>query len=386
MNQVSHPSQAHAGQGKAGQHAGKTPDVKHDPVQNTGTVKGEASSLESTGILPEGAAAQMQQASSAPDKTTTENPPASEEAPAVEVIVKAAAPAPHAAMHDLNVSVLVTLDLTDSRMHELKAPLSRVEIDGQEVNLYNPFRKAGKKDDPKPAAEGIVRSMLSGLLDVTEQINNSRIMILGRESEIHANLRNAIDATRNQIIGLIPGTPDTTVATLTMADGETEEEITLSVSDIVKVSSWINSPKSSDEGTEVIAAHNAVININVTSGLIYDSTERAKQIAQIENILRLIQTKREDQSTNLLLAVLIDPATLAEQPMRELLDSLLDEMGFSLYTRHELHKCDAADWLPQSKAAVDRDLLTPTGDMLLVRLLGEDEEEEGEGGEAGGAE
>lgn len=365
MNVVNHPTEAQAGNAA--------------PVAHVGNVD--------SGIVPEGSAELMQQASSAPDKVLTANPPVVAEADTAtaEASVNSTVPVPHAAMHELSVSVMVTLNLTDPRMHDLKSELSSVTVAGQQVNLYNPLRKGGKKGEANPAPEGIVRVALNKLLNITDAINSNRILMVGQESEINANLRNAIDATRNQIMALIPGAPNTVVATLASEDSEDTTE--LRISDIVKVSSWINSPQPEPGTAEVIASHNAIINLTVASGLLYDTQEPAKQIAQIENILRMVQAKREDSSTSILLAVNLDPSNLSDSATRELLDSLLDELGFALYTRNELNRLDAADWLPQSVEAVNNDMLAPTGDLLLVRLLADEEEGEGDDqGDAGAAE
>lgn len=361
MNVVNHPTEVQAGSAATVAHIGNV----------------------DSGIVPEGSAELMQQASSAPDKILTANPPeAASDTATAEAAVNSTVPVTHAAMHELSVSVMVTLNMTDPRMHDLKSELSSVTVAGQQVNLYNPLRKGGKKSEANPAPEGIVRVALNKLLNITDAINSNRILMVGQESEINANLRNAIDATRNQIVALIPGAPNAVVATLATED---EEAIELRVSDIVKVSSWINSPQPEAGTADVIASHNAIINLTVASGMLYDTQEPAKQIAQIENILRMVQAKREDSSTSILLAVNLDPSSLSDAATRELLDSLLDELGFALYTRNELNRLDAADWLPQTIEAVNNDMLAPTGDLLLVRLLADEEEGEGEDGDDAGA-
>lgn len=359
------------------------------PAASTNTTVAEGSGLDTGGLVKESSMEQQQMhANTEPPVAHTSTTTAPEAThPGAPVMVQEkqvpVGPLGHSAFHNIALTAMFTLNLTDARMYDLKSQLSRVDLDGQEVNLYSPFRKAGKASDPKAAAGGIVRFALEEMLDVTDTINTSRVVFLGKDSEVRANLKAAIDTTRSQIEALFPATSDTVVAEIVNLDTEQEEleeaePIQILLKDIIRVSSWINSPQTSGPVGEVetVAVHNAVINFIVTPGALYDATERVKFINQVENVLTMMTNSREDSATNLLLAINIDPQQLEDQAIRELIDSLLATEGFILYTRNELHKLNVSDWLPQSKAAVDRDLLTGNGDLLLVRLLGADEEED----------
>lgn len=343
------------------------------PVQNV---------TEHTNLVPEGAMEQMQQ-----DAANT--PPAAATAPAPTVypeVTTAPVAKTQAAFHNIAMTVMFTLDMTNFEyMPGLKNALSRVPLDGQEFNLYSPFRKAGKKAETNPAAEGVIRYALSGVLDITDTINNSRVMVVGPASEIDASLKSAIDTTRNQITNLFPADFETTIAEI--RDEENRQTVQLQLKDIVNVRSWTNSSNETEAGqNETIASHNAVINITVNAGMLYDAEERTKYINQIEKVLQLVNNNREEANTTLLLAVNLDSASLSDPAMRELLDALLTTEEFILYTRNELHKLEVSDFLPQSKESVDRDLLTPNGDLLLIRLLTADEDEAESADDATGVE
>jgi hypothetical protein len=382
MNQVNHPKTHTVAPGAiSGKTNGNAQQQAAAESQTTTAVLDNSS-----GIVPEGQAELMQQASAATDKPEVTQPPQTELT--VQVVEKPAAVVntPHASMHSLNANIMFTLNLTDSRMHGLKAQLSRVNLDGQELNLYSPFRKAGKKTETNPAAEGIVRSVLNAALDITDSINNSRLMYLGKSSEVLATFRNSLDTLRASVANALPD--ENTVVT-TLIDEESEQEIPLLLKDIISVRSWLHSPSAGpDSAPEAIGSHNAVLNFTVAPGMLYDAEEPVKYIGQVENILKLVTEKRgEEGSTNMLLAVVMDAASVADAATRDLIGQLIEEEGFVLYTRNELHGLDISDWLPQSKTSVDRDLLVPNGDLLFVRLLGEeDEAEDGDDAGAGAAE
>lgn len=323
-----------------------------------------------TNLVPEGAAEQMQRdAITAPPVNTTY------QQVETQAVVQEEAPQISAAFHSIAMTVLFTLDLTNfGYMTGLKNKLSRVALEGQEFNLYSPFRKAGKKAEPNPAAEGIVRYALSGLLDLTDTINNSRVVFVGPQSDINVHLQKSIDTARKQIVNLFPSNFETVVAEI--QNEEERQTIQLQLKDAVNVRSWINSSvEDAEEGEEAIAVHNAVINITVNAGMLYDTEDRIKYINQVAKILQLVVDNREESNTTLLLAVNMDSSSLSDQSMRELLDGLLSSEEFVLYTRQEMHRLDVSDFLPETVEAVDKELLSPNGDLLLIHLLTQDEDE-----------
>ncbi len=319
-------------------------------------------------IKPESEAVMAEAAAVAEEKLVEEQPKVVETSP----------------FHQLTAALMVTLDLSQNFMVGHKKLLSEMQVGDNLYNLYSPMKKAGKKDKPTPP--GILRDSFDDILDVTDAINSSKIMILGKKSDILPQINTSIQKVVGQISHMLPLTQDALVTTLVDAaeeEGEEPNERDIHFSDLVRVTGWVNSPMFEGEVHEIeaIAEHNAVINLTVNAGALYDAEEQMKYISQIDTLLGLFASKRgEAASTMMLLSVLINPSDLAEQPARDLLDTLLTEGGYTLYTRSELLEGNAANWLPTTKASVDRDLLTKNGEMLLIRLIGSDDEEEGEAG------
>jgi len=293
--------------------------------------------------------------------------------PPVEVEREApVAKAERSIYHKMEISVLVSLDLTRPFMLGRKKSLSTVRVDGvaEPLNLYSPFRAAAKAKGDKPAVlPGIVRSVLESMLDVTDEVNGNRIMVLGKESEVVAALSKAVKGTRSQFEKLLPVEADTIVATALNED--TGEQLDITFDKIVRVGSWLNS--SMADG--LVGEHNAVMSLTVNSGIVYDSEERFKAIMQVESVLERTLAKRDGGETQLLMAVLLDPANLIDPDMRELLDALITVGKYELYTRNELNRLNIANWLPLSKAEVGRELLVETSEIMLLKLIGDDEED-----------
>lgn len=278
--------------------------------------------------------------------------------------------------NSLTATLMVTLDLSQDFMVGLKKPLSAVDDgNGALHNLYAPFRRGGKPvANITPSPEGVLRGVLSEIFDITDKINDSKIMFVGEEAQIKSKLANVISRTRRQLENLLPIACDAVVAELAPEDPDADEEEDgqeITFGDLVKISSWVNSPQTTGLPHEVdlIAAHNAVINITVNVGALYDAEEKVKYLGQVESSLRMLHTKRENVgSTALVFGVLLNPADLSSAEVRDFLDTLLTDKGYELFSRNQLHDC-VIGWLPATKVEVDYELLSRRGDLLLAKLL-----------------
>jgi hypothetical protein len=282
---------------------------------------------------------------------------------------------PQAAFHNIQVTAMLTLDLTNFEfMTGLKGSLSRVDLGGNQLNLYSPFRKAGKKTETKPAAGGVMRHVLPGMLDLSDAVNNSRVMVVGGAADVQTHIDNAIEVTKKQIVNLFPVAPETVVASF--VDTEAQQTIQMQLSDIVNIRSWTNSSAANTEEENIpFEIHNAVINATINAGSLYDAENRVTEIHRIIKTMEMIVAKREESNTTIVLAIAMDASTLADAAVREMLDSLLTEEDFALYSRQELLRLDDNDFLPQTRESVENDLLVEKADILLMRILTQDEEE-----------
>jgi hypothetical protein len=300
------------------------------------------------------------------------------------------------------VSAMFTLNLGDDRFFDTKSELSAVTIDDGVYNLYSPFRKAGKKvSETEAPAEGVLRSSIDALLDITDEVNNSKIMLLGLPEDAKPVLEAAIAGTCATVQALFPMKPNVTIFDIIEEDEEESEEEEedddeeeeedeatgdpiqvstpeladqLKFKDIIDVRSWINSP--TEAGAEDV--HNVMIDFVINAGAFYDATERTKYLKQVETVLGLIDAQRPEGKTNLLLAVNLSSSQLSDAGVREFLGVLLDDEGYILYTRAELHKWGDSDWLPSKSSDIDDKLLSGDSDLLLVKQLSSDTEEPAE--------
>lgn len=324
----------------------------------------------SEGIVAESAMEQMQY-----DANT--EPPAAKTAQPESVVESAPVKKQSAAFHHLATTLLITLDLTNfGHMTNLKSVLSRAKLDGQEFNMYSPFRKAGKKTEVNPSAEGVVRYALSDILDMTDTVNNSRLMILGSDEEVENKIRGSVETMCNQIVNLFPANMDHVVASL--LDEENERTLQLQVKDLVNVRSWVNfsADVATEEGGSLIGIHNAVIHVTVNAGMLYDTEDRLKYIGQVEKLIQMMVEKREEANTTILFGLMLESSTLSDASMRATFDAMLAGDEYILYSAKEMHKLETSDFMPQTHEEIDTKVLTPNGDMVLFRLLTDSGDEE----------
>lgn len=332
-------------------------------VNHTSTVSGNTSDL-----VPESEMLQQQQDAAGETKT----PIAAHVAP----LSPAVKPQP-SIFHKLELSVLVSLDLTKPYMIGRKKALSAVRASGDAspINLYSPFRAAAKEKEGKPAVlEGVVRSILNDMLDVTDEVNSARIMMLGKQNEIAVQLTKSVKDARSKFEALLPFQSDDVVMVGAVTSPEdTVEPLDVTFGNVVRIGSWVNSQIAATEDSAVLAQHNGVITVTVSSAIVYDSEEKFKAISQVESVLERLLEKREGGETQVLFSILLDPASLSDPDYRELLGTLIEVGGFELYTRRELESCKMADWLPTTKAEVSRELLVEGSELMLLKLIGGEE-------------
>jgi hypothetical protein len=117
---------------------------------------------------------------------------------------------------------------------------------------------------------------------------------------------------------------------------------------------------------------------------VYDAEDRVKEIHRIIKSMELIVSKREESNTTIVMAIALDASLLADAAMREMLDTLLANEDFAIYSRQELLRLEENDFLPQTREAVENDLLVPKADIVLMRIVTQEPEDEEveEGGDA----
>lgn len=267
------------------------------------------------------------------------------------------------------VNLAVTLNLGDPRLADTKSNLSAVGIRGTDYNLYSPFRKASKKvGSEEDACQGIVRAVLDKALDLTDTVNNSRIVFLGDKSVVAETTAKSIESTRRSVEGMLPHGAGHVLFDVT--DEEENVVDSIRISDVVSVRSWLNSPKEPQQ----IVANNAILNLVVNAGALYDAPDKLKYITQVQAVLNLMTKSRgESASTNIVLAVALPAMMLSSASVRDLVGDLIEDNQFVLYSRMELENLDDGDsgFLPQCLDDVNK-LLPQQCDLLLMKLLGAD--------------
>lgn len=319
-------------------------------------------------LIPEDDVARMQQ-------DAQQEPPS-----AVEEIQRAPesptpAPVTMPSFHQLTLNVMFTFNLSNPCLFGQKDSLSAVDIEGEHVNMYSPLRKHKAKGNETVFCEGVLRLILPQLFDLTDALNSSRVIYAGSNTDIQSVLEETAEATKMRIANLMPLTEDTVVIKTQVNDNE-DCYTDVTFGDIVRVANWLTTTESDNQ---LITQHQGVVNFIINSGALYDSATPAKYIESVASLLRMMHANRAKSgqpSTNILLGVTISPSFLSSTTVRQLIDELIEQHGFILHTRNELHRGGLGDWLPKSIESVDSNLLSPDADILLVSLCAPETAEE----------
>ena len=280
-----------------------------------------------------------------------------------------------------NVALMFTLGLADPKFSggSTKA-LSKWEMpDGSVQNLYNPFRKGGKpKGSDVQVPAGILRSALGTCMDTVTLMNASSILYLGSPKDVFSALNTALRRVSDVCTTSLSLAPDFVLGSFAVESSEAQvdavpETENLTVSDIVRVTSWLSMDWREALANETpIVDHEAVIHFYVNNGSLYDSPDKLKGIRQVESVLRLMNAAR-GSSTDVLFSLNLSTASLVDAEMRDLLGVLLDTEGFELFTRQTLvDNFRRFEFTPKTKKAVSEDLFSPqapAGDLFLVKIL-----------------
>lgn len=268
------------------------------------------------------------------------------------------------------VDLHLTFGLLGPQYKGNKACLSSVQATNTSpaYNLYSPLRKG--KDGVAP---GAVRSIWPSLLTLLDTINNSNVLLLGKQADMLSHLRSLALGLKTDINKMLPFTPETIVHQIQISDTSEvvdqqfsePEVLNITFGDLVKVNTWVNMGGDSD----VINYHTIVVNIQMNAGILYDSEKKFSYLEQIENFV--YNTVKDDMAVRL--AVNLNPRMMMESDIRDLFDYLVTTGGYDLYTKTDLQEAARQggdlSWMPQSKAAVERDLLMYGGDILLIKHL-----------------
>jgi hypothetical protein len=335
------------------------------------------------------AANEANEANQAPAEAETKSP-------VIVPITESKSVSEQTSMTSISTCVMITLDLTNptfaENSPELKNALSKYKEDGSEDvnNLYHPFRAVTSKTKAKDpsAARGLLRNALTSVFDVASEIEGQNVMLVGKRVDIVSLLRKAAIALQSRVENALGINPDTIVATVTKTENGVEVPVPVFFRDVVRVSAWANTNGGGMDLTKesFSGLRNAiVVNLTVNSGALYGAEDMDKSLMQIFNYLEQQVEKYENEnefSPNILVGVAVRSSQVADPKIYDLFGGLNENENWELFDRRELlelTQTNEADWMPNTKQAVETALLPTNADLLYISMLmGSDESEEGE--------
>lgn len=278
----------------------------------------------------------------------------------------------------VTVNLMFTLGLTDLRFGDgMVQPLAKFNHDGASHNLYNPFRKGSKPNEPE-VAPGILRSALRPSLEAAALLNNSALVFLGSEGETLSALRSAVGSIADTCTRAVGINPMQIVGQFKESDDEPDTpENTLRFGDIIRITSWAAADRSEAAS---VTSYEGIINFFVNSGALYDSKDKIKTIRQIESIIKQ-NAKRvlsEADDVPMVIAINMSTADFADQGVRDLIGALMEQDGYALYTKASIiQNYEDLAFAPKTAVGVSGLLFNPNapqGDLLLLKSIEMEEE------------
>lgn len=336
-------------------------------------------SADTGGLIPQGVANKMAQdavqQTPAPAKgfSTKEEAEAIVQvaAPVEAAVVAAAAQQPDlveraglVGFNQLDICLMITLNLSDSRFinGQTKSLVKVKDVDGNIHNLYWPFRKAKEE---KGIAAGVFRPLFNKMFKTIDMVKSNQLLVVGDRAGATEVFKKALNTIQSDIEGMFPKFDQAAL---------NEVGATVGVNDVFVTTSWVNTESAS---TESLSFNQAVINFQVNCGQFYDTEDRAKFVRDLEGTLKMYAEKYPNASV--LYGVTIAMEDLEDQDIRDLTGILLDEDGFTLFTKSKMVRSlsspdDKQDWIPHSKEGIETLLMPTTADALFVKVVASEDE------------
>lgn len=327
------------------------------PVGSNGAVNFDA------GLVPDGAARAMAEVEATPghDSVLIGNV---RDFPQAEVASQPTAVEPTVYANTIQVSLGLTLCTGYTFLRNMKE-LKTVDIpkrDGStghdRYNFYNPFVRSDKE---LHSGEGLLRATLAS-------IARKAVAVLGREIVIIEDKLTASEAvsklsksTVDALRGIFPCRPADHLfdVGVTLSDGAVAQR-PVKFSEIFAINSWTTAETDEDSGCIV---HTVNVNIQLNVGALYDAKEPHVFVRRAKTFLDL-QLKHHglDTLVDYNVNYAIDSTTLESPEVRDALELLLTEDGYSLISRAAV-TADRYTWIDKT----DVDALFGYGCDLILQ-------------------
>lgn len=266
--------------------------------------------------------------------------------------------------HRLQLNLGITLCLTSPEQYAgLRKSLPTMTWREKLVSLYSPFRKKKTSNEQFPVEEGLVRLLMPRILNTVEEVNNNNILLVPAKgakgnADIQNVLKDTVESVSTKVAEILP---EVKVDLATTDLAATPRSLT--TADLTSVNSWITVAQDGE-----VATHIGVINLQVQSPELYDADEKLKSVGRIYTALQNI-LKHDQIESEILLAINISSAMLADLSIRDLVNDLFAAGDWQFLTRNQLYAGTDMPWIPTTKAAIDKALLHADADMLFFTTV-----------------
>ena len=287
-------------------------------------------------------------------------------------------------LHTITASINLTLNTGFTLLRGLKelksVDIERGSEDNQTIekfNFYNPFLKSDKE---RQTGEGLLRKTFASIAELVHSVLGRECVYIGDSASITPVIESLISSVAEKMVAKWPLPADCPLLTLDLelADGSIAPR-EIKFGELFSLTSWTVSSKADEN---CVITHNAVFNIGLNVGALYDATEP-------QTFIRRALTFIETQLSAVGLTDLIDyhvnyafdSSSLELEETRDLLDLMIGEDAFTVVSKAAVES-GMVDWVPVNRS----NSLFGFGCDILLRspdVVGDEEDgDEVEGSEA----
>lgn len=246
-------------------------------------------------------------------------------------------------LHTLAMSISLTLNTGFTLIKGMKE-LRSIEFDRNGVpekwNFYNPFLKA---DKDKHTGEGVLRKTLSSIASIAHTVFGREAIYIGDPSSTTDHFADLAESVTQRLREQFPFKPDDELFSLEMEFDGAPITRPVTFGELFSIQSWVS--VSTDE-LECLTTHEVHFNIILNAGAVYDSTEPHSFVRKAETFLEsVLRTLEIDEAVDFSCNYAFDSSTLADPSVRDTLELLVGESGYSVVSKAGV-EAGIYDWIP----------------------------------------
>jgi hypothetical protein len=256
--------------------------------------------------------------------------------------------------------LLVSFNIAEPMPRNISKRLINVEIEGEEVNISNPFRAESKGKE----AVGYLIEPLTNLMLSLDRAEGNSVYVFGADVNIADTMDSLISPILSRVFDGIFQTEPFVVST------EGEDDVLVSTTDMLSVDQWTTSTADAEDGVFTMQT----VHVSISSPALDVTKDYTSHLTKMKKKIKAIAEDNGLEQLEVLFAVTFSSGDLVNDSLRAMLGEHIDN-DVALVSRDSMYAgLETGDNLGMLPDGASYDTFTSLlfphgGDMLLFETL-----------------